>query len=100
MIDLSPATSFAAATCVSANSMVAAGGFPAATCNAYCAGIGKTCSDTCATNHGSGPTYGLEAWTDAPTCASYASSLGQGFCDEDLSGFSNPDVAKYRCCCR
>jgi hypothetical protein len=73
-------------------------GLPAATCAAYCASIGKTCSNTCTTNRGF-PNWGVEAWVDEATCQAYSTSGGQVTCATNLASFSAPDRKKYRCCC-
>jgi hypothetical protein len=96
--DLAPG-SFASAPCVAAMSIAASGGFLAGTCAAYCNSQGKTChDDACVTNRGIA-NFGVEAWTTDTDCSSYASSAGQASCTDDLTTFSAPTLAKYRCCC-
>jgi hypothetical protein len=90
---------FAAAPCVAADSITASTSFAAGTCAAYCQNQGLTCRDDVCTTNRNFSSFGVEAWTDAPTCSSYATSAGQALCADDLTGFSNPTVAKYRCCC-
>jgi hypothetical protein len=91
---------FTAQPCVAADSIAASATYPAGTCAAYCQNLGQSCrDDLCITNRGVN-SFGVEAWSDGPSCTSYSMSGGQAFCSDDLSGFSNPDVAKYRCCCR
>jgi len=90
---------FTAQPCVSAQSISASASYPAATCAAYCQNLGLACHDDLCTTNRNISTFGVEAWVDGPGCASYSMSAGQAFCSEDLSSFSDPDVAKYRCCC-
>ncbi len=90
---------FPAHPCVSAQSIAMSASYPASTCAAYCQSLGLAChDDLCATNRGI-TTFGVEAWSDAPSCASYSTSAGQAFCTDNLGAFSDPTVAKYRCCC-
>jgi hypothetical protein len=96
--DLTPLPGFAAASCVAANAIPSVGGFPPATCDAYCAHLNLVCADGCTTNRNF-PNFGVEAWTDSAGCGGYQTSSGQAFCSDDLSSFSDPTVAKYRCCC-
>jgi hypothetical protein len=97
--DLTPPQGFAANSCVAAASIPASGGFPAATCAAYCAGIQMICTNSCTTNRG-GADWGVEAWYSDVDCGQYIASAGQANCTDDLNAFSEPTVAKYRCCCQ
>ncbi len=96
--DLAFSPGFTANACTSADSIAASGPFAAATCAAYCFSVGLACSDGCTTNRGLA-SFGVEAWAIAADCTSYATSAGQKSCNTDLSQFSEPSVAKYRCCC-
>ena len=67
-------------------------------CDAYCAHLGQICSNSCTTNRGFGG-YGVEAWPTAAECSNYVASMGQTSCSADLTAFTDPSAAKYRCCC-
>jgi hypothetical protein len=91
---------FQAQPCVSADSIAASASYPPFTCAAYCQNLGQSChDDLCTTNRGI-QSFGVEAWSDSVSCTTYSMSGGQAFCGDNLSSFSDPDLPKYRCCCR
>jgi hypothetical protein len=90
--------SFQYSDCVGVNYLLQDLGLASATCAAYCASLGRTCSNTCTTNRGYN-NWGVEAWINTSNCEAYTTSGGQVGCTTNLANYSNHGERKYRCCC-